>query len=69
MLSAALRFIGESLNFRMGIIGAQIPADNLNDAVEVNVFARATRAIDEYRVSAAHPDYGNMSLNWRKATS
>ncbi len=27
-----------------------IPADNLNDAVEVNVFARAARNISEYRV-------------------
>src|SRR5882762_10602983 len=52
--------------FQDGNYRAQIPADNLNDAVEVNVFARATRAIDEYRVSAARPDYGNMSFELEK---
>jgi hypothetical protein len=40
----------------------QIPIDNLNDAVEVNVFARATRAISGYRVDAAHPDYANVTF-------
>ncbi len=34
-----------------------IPADNLNDAVEVNVFARAARNISEYRVQKAHAEY------------
>lgn len=34
-----------------------IPADNLNDAVEVNVFVRATDRIPYYRIPEAHPDY------------
>ncbi len=41
----------------------QIPLDNLNDVVEVNVFARATRAIYGYRVEAAHSDYGEVSFD------
>ncbi len=35
-----------------------IPADNLNDSVEVNLFVRALKDIDGYRVEKAHPDYG-----------
>lgn len=35
-----------------------IPADNLNDSVEVNLFVRALKDIDGYRVERAHPDYG-----------
>jgi hypothetical protein len=45
---------------------AQIPIDNLNDAVEVNVFARATRGISGYRVDAANEDYGNVSFELDK---
>jgi hypothetical protein len=41
---------------------AQIPADNLNDAVEVNVFARAAHSISGYRVEAAHPDYDKVTF-------
>jgi hypothetical protein len=40
-----------------------IPADNLNDSVEVNVFARATRNISGYRVDKAHPDYGRAKFD------
>ncbi len=40
-----------------------IPADNLNDSVEVNVFARATRNISGYRVDKAHPDYGHAKFD------
>lgn len=46
---------------------AQIPADHLNDAVEVNVFARATRSISGYRVDAAHSDYGSAGFEIAKA--
>src|SRR4051812_46145094 len=35
-----------------------IPVDNLNDAVEVNVFVRAMRDSPSYRVDKAHADYG-----------
>jgi hypothetical protein len=49
----------KAFEFQDGTYRAQIPTDNLNDAVEVNVFARATRAISSYRVEAAHPDYGS----------
>ncbi|MGH7953634.1 MAG: hypothetical protein ACREFE_17190, partial [Limisphaerales bacterium] len=34
-----------------------IPAENLNDAVEVNVFVRAQRDASGYSVDAAHSDY------------
>ena len=41
----------------------QIPTNNLNDVVEVNVFARACRSISGYHVDAAHEDYGNMTFD------
>jgi len=39
-----------------------IPAENLNDAVEVNVFVRATRDVSGYSVDAAHADYGDTKF-------
>jgi hypothetical protein len=45
---------------------AQIPADNLNDAVEVNVFARAAHSMSGYKVDAAHPDYGDVAFDVEK---
>jgi hypothetical protein len=36
-----------------------IPADSLNDAVEVNVFVRALRDLHDYRVDKAHTEYGD----------
>lgn len=39
-----------------------IPADNLNDAVEVNVFARATRDISGYHVEKSHSEYGRAKF-------
>jgi len=45
---------------------AQIPTDYLNDAVEVNVFARAARSMSGYRVDAAHPDYGTVAFDVEK---
>lgn len=44
----------------------QIPVDNLNDTVEVNVFARATRELSAYRVEAAHADYGDVTFDVEK---
>jgi hypothetical protein len=44
----------------------QIPADNLNDAVEVNVFARATRDLSAYKVDSAHSDYGDVTFEVEK---
>jgi hypothetical protein len=52
--------------FHDGNYRAQIPSDRLNDAVEVNVFARAARSISAYRVEAAHPDYGNVAFEVEK---
>jgi hypothetical protein len=52
--------------FHEGTYRAQIPADNLNDAVEVNVFARAARSISGYRVDAAHSDYGTVAFEVEK---
>src|ERR1700722_10500242 len=46
--------------FHDGSYRAQIPADNVNEAVEVNVFAKTSRAISGYCVEAAHSDYGDM---------
>jgi hypothetical protein len=51
-----------AFEFADGTYRVQIPSDNLNDAVEVNVFARAVRAISGYRVDAANPDYGNTTF-------
>jgi len=39
-----------------------IPGENLNDAVEVNVFVRATRSASGYSVDAAHTDYGSATF-------
>jgi hypothetical protein len=43
-----------------------IPADNLNDAVEVNVFIRAVNRISQYRIAEAHPDYGDTTFDIRR---
>ncbi|HON01087.1 MAG TPA: hypothetical protein PLM33_12635 [Acidobacteriota bacterium] len=40
-----------------------IGADNLNDAVEVNVFVRATDRIGGYRLPEAHPDYADAAFD------
>lgn len=40
-----------------------IPADNLNDAVEVNVFVCAKSDILGYRIPEAHPDYEETSFD------
>lgn len=45
---------------------AQIPSDNLNDAVEVNVFTRAKKCLSGYRVDKAHSDYGTVAFNLEK---
>lgn len=43
-----------------------IPADNLNDAVEVNVFVRAANRIPDYRIPEAHPDYADAVFDIRR---
>jgi hypothetical protein len=43
-----------------------IPAESLNDAVEANVFVRATRDASGYAVDAAHPDYGSARFQVRE---
>ena len=43
-----------------------IPAENLNDAVEVNVFVRALRDSSGYSVDAAHADYGRAKFQLRE---
>ncbi len=40
-----------------------IGADNLNDAVEVNVFVRATDRIADYRIPEAHSDYADATFD------
>lgn len=44
----------------------QIQSDYLNDAVEVNVFARAKKNLSGYRVDKAHSDYGSVAFNVEK---
>jgi hypothetical protein len=41
---------------------AQIPAYQLNDAVEVNAFIRATKDIASFKVAGAHEDYGDNAF-------
>jgi hypothetical protein len=43
-----------------------IPTDNLNDAVEVNVFASATDRILDYRIPESHPDYADAVFDIRR---
>jgi len=43
-----------------------IPAENLNDAVEVNVFVRALRDASGYSIDAAHPDYDGAKFQVRE---
>jgi hypothetical protein len=43
-----------------------VPAENLNDAVEVNVFVRAMRNVSGYSVDAAHPDYNGTRFQVRE---
>lgn len=43
-----------------------IPADSLNDAVEVNLFVRALRNLDGYRVDKAHAEYGDASFQVKR---
>lgn len=43
-----------------------IPAENLNDAVEVNVFVRALRDASGYSVDAAHADYDGAKFQIRE---
>jgi hypothetical protein len=40
-----------------------IPGEYLNATVELNVFARAKKAISKYRVDSAHEDYGGITFN------
>jgi len=43
-----------------------IPVDNLNDAVEVNVFMAAMRHMPQYRIPEAHADYGDVTFDIRR---
>ena len=43
-----------------------IPADNLNDVVEVNVLVRATDRISDYVIPEAHPDYAGAVFDVRR---
>jgi hypothetical protein len=51
--------------FRESSYRISIPADSLNDAVEVNVFMRAVKRI-AYRNPEAHPDYGDAVFDVRR---
>jgi len=43
-----------------------IPAENLNDAIEVNVFVRAAKDASGYAVDAAHADYDGAKFQIRE---
>ncbi len=43
-----------------------ILADNLNDAVEVNLFVRALKDLHDYRVERAHPEYGDAAFQVKR---
>jgi hypothetical protein len=43
-----------------------IPSEQLNDLVEVNVFARATKELASYRVEKAHAEYGDVAFQVAK---
>lgn len=43
-----------------------IPAENLNDNVEVNMFVRAVRDLSGYTVEAAHSDYDGATFQIRE---
>jgi hypothetical protein len=43
----------------------QIPADQLNDAVQVNVMIRARKDLPGYKIDKAHPDYGNIKFDMK----
>lgn len=43
-----------------------IPADNLNDAVEVNVLVRAADNISEYAIPEAHSDYAGAVFDVKR---
>jgi hypothetical protein len=43
-----------------------IPGENLNDAVEVNIFVRAVRDASGYSVDAAHSDYDGAKFQIRQ---
>jgi hypothetical protein len=44
----------------------QIPASQLNDAVEVNALIRATKEIPAYKIAGAHEDYGDAAFQVRQ---
>ena len=48
-----------AFEFTVGEYRISIPADNLNDVVEVNVFVKAQKGLNDYRVDKAHDDYGD----------
>ncbi len=43
-----------------------IPADNMNDAVEANIFISAIQGIPNYHIPEAHSDYGNAVFDIRR---
>lgn len=59
-------FFRKAYEFRENSYRISIPVDNLNDAVEVNVFMRAVNRIPDYRIPDAHPDYGDATFDVRK---
>ncbi len=55
-------FFRKSFSFNTGKHRQMIASENLNDLIEVNVFAVAAKKITGYQLAEAHSDYGNISF-------
>lgn len=55
-------FFRKSFSFNTGKHRQMIASENLNDLIEVNVFAVASKKIAGYQLAEAHLDYGNISF-------
>lgn len=56
-------FFRKTYKFTETVFRQEISVEYLNDLVEVNVFAIATKKISNYKVLGAHSDYGNLSFD------
>lgn len=56
-------FFRKTYKFSENVYRQEIPIEFLNDLIEVNVFAVASKKINDYRVEGAHPDYGDLTFD------
>ncbi len=55
-------FFRKAYSFNTNKHRQMIASENLNDLIEVNVFAVAAKKITSYQLAEAHPDYGSISF-------